>query len=151
MPETQPNQIARVFALFALVGAFLLVAATIATSGGSSGGGGNAADESGPTKKGARAIENGFWKVGKGDTLVSISEETAIELDELIELNPNLDPQTLNTGQRISLRPGGGQAGGSPQGGGSAQGGGQADSGTGVGDGGPTGQESGADDGIPSN
>ena len=44
--------------------------------------------------------------VDEGDTLVSISEETGIDLDELVELNPDIDPQALITGQRISLRAG---------------------------------------------
>ena len=29
----------------------------------------------------------------EGDTLVSISEETGIDLDELVELNPDIDPR----------------------------------------------------------
>lgn len=139
MPQTKPNQIARVFAVFALLGAFVLVVATIATSGGGSDGGGDdQAEASGPTKRGQRALNKGVWVVGKGDTLVSISEETGVELEELIQLNAAIDPQTLNTGERISLRQGatadGGGQGVADGGAGESSG-----TGTGVGDGGPTG------------
>jgi len=153
MPQSKPNQFARVFAVFALLGAFILVVATIATSGGGSDDdGGDEVEGSGPTKRGQRALNKGVWVVGKGDTLVSISEETGIELDELIQLNAAIDPQSLNTGQRISLRRGatadGGGSGQEDAGGGGPPG---TETGTGVGDGGPSGAGSEDTDGITSN
>ncbi len=39
-----------------------------------------------------------------GDTLGSISEKTGIPIEKLQELNPELDPQQLNSGQKIKLR-----------------------------------------------
>ncbi len=39
-----------------------------------------------------------------GDTLGSISEKTGIPVDKLQELNPQLDPQQLVSGQKIKLR-----------------------------------------------
>jgi hypothetical protein len=107
MPERRTNYFARAVAVFALLGAFVLVIATIATSGGGDGDGGDtetAAGNTGPTKKGERALEDGVWVVKDGDTLVSISEATGIDLDELVELNSDIDPQALIAGQRISLR-----------------------------------------------
>ena len=107
MPERKTNYFARVIAVFALLGAFVLVIATIATSGGDGGGDGDeteTAGNTGPTKKGERALEDGVWVVEDGDTLVSISEATGIDLDELVELNSDIDPQALIAGQRISLR-----------------------------------------------
>ena len=111
MPETQPNRVARVIAVLALVGAFLLVVVTIATSGGGSDGGGSSGsdedeDTSGITAKGERALENGVWVVGEGDTLNQLAAETGFSEDELLQLNPDIDPQILTTGQRISLRSG---------------------------------------------
>lgn len=112
MPEGRTNYFARVGALLALGLAFVLVVATIATNGGGSGddeGGGSGDDSeqtSGPTRAGERALEEGVWIVGDGDTLVFISESTGIDLDELVELNPDIDPQALIAGQRISLRAG---------------------------------------------
>jgi hypothetical protein len=106
MPERKTNYFARVIAVFALLGAFVLVIATIATSGGDGDGDETetTAGNTGPTKAGERALEEGVWVVEDGDTLVSISEATGIDLDELVELNSDIDPQALIAGQRISLR-----------------------------------------------
>ncbi len=107
MPERKTNYFARVIAVFALLGAFVLVIATVVTSGGGDGEGDDTettAGNTGTTKKGERALEEGVWVVEDGDTLVSISEATGIDLDELVELNSDIDPQALIAGQRISLR-----------------------------------------------
>ncbi len=106
MPERKTNYFARVIAVFALLGAFALVIATIATSGGDGDGDETetTAGNTGPTKQGEKALEEGVWVVEDGDTLVSISEATGIDLDELVELNSDIDPQALIAGQRISLR-----------------------------------------------
>lgn len=45
-----------------------------------------------------------FYTVQSGDTPSGIAEETGIGLDELLELNPDLDPQTLSPGTRLRLR-----------------------------------------------
>ena len=44
------------------------------------------------------------YTVKSGDTLGSISERTGIPVDKLQELNPQLDPQQLVSGQKIKLR-----------------------------------------------
>src|SRR3954447_18526090 len=44
------------------------------------------------------------YTVQRGDTLGSISEKTGIPVDQLQELNPQIDPQQLTTGQKIKLR-----------------------------------------------
>jgi LysM repeat protein len=107
MPERKPNQIARVAAVLGLLAAIIVVGATVATSGGGSDnadeGGGDETTKGGPTAKGERAVEAGVWIVDEGDTLVSISEQTGIDLDVLVELNPEIDPQALSRGQRIAL------------------------------------------------
>ena len=56
-----------------------------------------------------RASANGglptrTYTVKSGDTLGSISEKTGIPVDTLQELNPELDPQQLVSGQKIKLR-----------------------------------------------
>lgn len=110
MPQSQPNQIARVLAVAALVAAFLLVVVTIATSGDSSDGGesddSTSAEEDGTSRRGERALDEGVWVVREGDTFVSVSEATGIDADELIDLNPDIDPQAVIPGQRIFLREG---------------------------------------------
>ena len=109
MPDYKPNQFVRAFAVLALIAAFVLVVAVVATSGGGSGGGDNGSAQvksksSGPTKRGRVALDRGFWIVHPQDTLGKISAATGIDIDTLVQLNPDLDPQTLLEGQRIALR-----------------------------------------------
>jgi LysM repeat protein len=44
------------------------------------------------------------YTVKSGDTPSSIAEKTGVPLEQILSLNPNLDPQTLSPGQRIKLR-----------------------------------------------
>jgi LysM repeat protein len=44
------------------------------------------------------------YRVKDGDTPSSIAEKTGVPLEEILRLNPDLDPQTLSPGQRIRLR-----------------------------------------------
>ncbi len=108
MPERRTNQIARIVAVVGLAAASLLVVIVIATTSGESDNGGGdettKADGKGPTAKGRKAVEAGVWIVHEGDTLTQISEQTGIEIDDLVDLNPDADPQALISGQRIALR-----------------------------------------------
>jgi LysM repeat protein len=45
------------------------------------------------------------YVVKSGDTLESISAKCGVSLDELLELNPEIDPLTLNPGDRIRIKP----------------------------------------------
>jgi LysM repeat protein len=107
MPDYQPNPLVRAIAVIALIAAFVLVVIVIATSGGGSGGGGSGnaqTQTTGQTKEGRKAVGAGVWIVHSGDTLAKISEETGIDVDKLVQINPDLDPQALLEGQRIALR-----------------------------------------------
>ena len=102
---------ARIIAVVGLVAAFMLVVVVIASSGGDSDDGGGGGDgqttqteAKGPTAEGRKAVEAGVWIVHEGDTLTQISEQTGIEIDDLVDLNPDADPQALISGQRIALR-----------------------------------------------
>ena len=44
------------------------------------------------------------YTVKTGDTLGSIAEKTGVGVEQLLELNPDLDPQALVAGQKIKLR-----------------------------------------------
>jgi LysM repeat protein len=44
------------------------------------------------------------YRVKEGDTPSSIAEETGVPLEQILRLNPDIDPQTLRPGQRIRLR-----------------------------------------------
>ena len=55
--------------------------------------------EGGRERKGPRR-----YRVKTGDTPSSIAEKTGVPLEQILRLNPDLDPQTLAPGQRIKLR-----------------------------------------------
>ena len=44
------------------------------------------------------------YVVKAGDTLVKISQKTGVSIEQLLSLNPAVDPQGLVTGQRVKLR-----------------------------------------------
>jgi LysM repeat protein len=52
-----------------------------------------------PQRKGPRR-----YRVKVGDTPSSIAEKTGVPLEDILRLNPDLDPQTIQVGQRIRLR-----------------------------------------------
>ena len=53
---------------------------------------------------GDRASGAATYTVKTGDTLASIAERTGVSVERLQELNPELDPQALVSGQKIKLR-----------------------------------------------
>jgi LysM repeat protein len=105
MPDYKPNYFVRAFAVVALIAALILVVVVIATTSGGSDdgddGNGSGADIG---KVGQQAVRKGVWIVRSGDTLGKISIKTGIEETVLLQLNPDLDPQALQEGQRIALR-----------------------------------------------
>jgi LysM repeat protein len=59
-----------------------------------------------PTSDGGKRQRKGprRYTVKPGDTPSSIADKTGIPLEQILQLNPNLDPQTLSPGERIRLR-----------------------------------------------
>ena len=51
-----------------------------------------------------RRTRRSSYTVRTGDTLATIAEKTGVPVERIQELNPNLDPQALVSGQRIKLR-----------------------------------------------
>jgi LysM domain len=45
-----------------------------------------------------------FYVVAPGDNLTAIANKTGIPVGEIETLNPNVDPNSLQTGQRLRLR-----------------------------------------------
>ncbi len=43
------------------------------------------------------------YTIKSGDVLSAIAEEKGVSLDAILELNPDLDPQSLRTGQKIKI------------------------------------------------
>jgi len=44
------------------------------------------------------------YVVQPGDLLTTIAESTGVSVDELLELNPDVDPQSLVAGQKLKLK-----------------------------------------------
>jgi LysM repeat protein len=55
-------------------------------------------------REGQGKLPQDVYIVKTGDTLGSIAEKTGIPVEKLQELNPELDPQALVSGQKIKLR-----------------------------------------------
>jgi LysM repeat protein len=54
-------------------------------------------------KSGGKKRKRKTYTVKSGDTPSGIAEKTGVSLQTLLELNPDLDPQTLAPGQRLRL------------------------------------------------
>lgn len=54
--------------------------------------------------EGDGTLPDEFFVVKAGDTLAGIAQTTGVPVETLQELNPNLDPQALVSGQRIRLK-----------------------------------------------
>jgi len=105
---------ARLLAPLALVATAVALIAVVASSGG----GDPASSSAEPTatatatatpakRRGgrARAREDGggAYTVEPGDTPSSIAEKTGVDLDALLEANPEADPSALTPGQELTL------------------------------------------------
>jgi teichoic acid transport system ATP-binding protein len=49
-------------------------------------------------------VSRSVYVVQAGDTLGGIAEKTGVSVEALQELNPNVDPQALTSGQRLKLK-----------------------------------------------
>jgi LysM repeat protein len=96
---------ARFVAPLALAGAAVAIVLVIKNSHPSSGGGTTAATTTTtvPTQHKHRPRHR-FYVVKPGDLLSTIAEKYGLSTQALEELNPKLDPQTLQAGQRVRLR-----------------------------------------------
>ena len=79
-------------------------------------GGGDGGDEDSTAARGRPAAtarqeprerpqeRGGTYTVKTGDTLGGIAQKTGVPVEQLQEINPELDPQALVSGQKIKLR-----------------------------------------------
>jgi LysM repeat protein len=92
----------RILALGALIAAVVVVVVVVSSSLPDSD------DQAGQNLGKQEKEENGsgdkFYVVQEGDSLSTIAEKEGVDLETLEQLNPELDPQTLTTGQRVKLR-----------------------------------------------
>lgn len=111
MHETGHRSPARLLAPLALVAVTLAAVLIVLASGGRGGGDddGASANRSGtstPTSSTTTTPtpRRSTYTVKTGDTLGLIAEKTGVSVERLQELNPELDPQALLSGQKINLR-----------------------------------------------
>ena len=57
-----------------------------------------------PEGGGKKARKRRTYTVKAGDTPSGIAEKVNVELDTILQLNPDLDPQVLTPGTKIKLR-----------------------------------------------
>jgi LysM repeat protein len=95
--------------LFAVALLIVLTTSSVDDGGSSS----RAREESGQTTQRTRTTQTGsrrdrlgqdVYTVKTGDTLAGISTKVGIPVEKILELNPDLDPQALVSGQKIKLR-----------------------------------------------
>ncbi len=108
MPST--STASRWIAPAALILAALVTGLIVLGSGGSGGSGSGSGSGSGAapapvTTVKAKTTGARFYTVRSGDTLTAISIDTGVPLVTLQQLNPELDSQALQPGDRLRLRP----------------------------------------------
>lgn len=96
---------ARVFAVTALVAAFVIAVIAIAGSVG----GGDSDDSNGNRNGGAARTTPAkhvpaTYEVKSGDTLISIAHRMGVPVARILQLNPEVDPQILVAGEQLKLR-----------------------------------------------
>jgi LysM repeat protein len=57
-----------------------------------------------PTTTVPRSCQKQRYTVKSGDTLESIAEKCDVAVDEILELNPSIDPLALNPGDKVRIR-----------------------------------------------
>jgi LysM repeat protein len=96
---------ARYVAPLALAGAVAAILLVVNNSpSGSSGSSATATTPTTTTVRTHHRPRHRFYRVKPGDLLGTIASRYGMTTQALLELNPNLDPQTLQAGQRIRLR-----------------------------------------------
>lgn len=83
----------------------LVLVAAVAVVASSGGGSGDKAKERTATRPVKPRATRRTYVVRSGDTLSSITAKTGVPMGRILALNPGLDPQTLQTGQRLKIRP----------------------------------------------
>jgi LysM repeat protein len=94
---------ARLLAPIAVIALAAVVIAVLAGSLGGTDSDGGKGGKGGGKAKTERTDEK-FYTVEPGDSLTSISNKTGVGVNKLSQLNPELDPQALISGQRVKLR-----------------------------------------------
>ena len=98
---------ARALAVVALVAAFLVLIVVVANSlggGSSTGSGTDTSVKTVTAKSQKKAPAKAVYVVQNGDTLTAIAHKTGVSVVRIQDLNPNVDPQILISGEKLKLR-----------------------------------------------
>lgn len=96
---------ARFLAPVALIACAVAIALVVSnTKSNDEGGKGTASKTTATTTDTTPRKRRANYTVKTGDTLGAIAERTGVSVERLQELNPELDPQALVSGQKIKLR-----------------------------------------------
>jgi LysM repeat protein len=107
--EKRTNAPARIFAVLALIGAVLVVVVVLSSASSDDNGSGGGERSSTQTAKQEPQQDRPQTKaktyvVQSGDTLTSIAHRTGVPVQEILALNPEVDPQILIAGETLKLR-----------------------------------------------
>jgi len=84
----------------AVLAAIVLVVIATSIGGSDSGGGGGGGSQGAKSKTTGEKV----YVVEPGDSLSTIASKNGVSVDRLTQLNPDLDPQALISGQQVKLR-----------------------------------------------
>ena len=106
-----PGRLLAPISLLVFVLALVIVIASSGTDDSGDTGGGEISQQqsqqvstTGETTTDEPTVSGTFYTVKTGDTLAAIAEQVGVPVTRLQELNPNLDPQALVSGQKIRIR-----------------------------------------------
>ena len=107
------SRLGRLLAPLALVACAAAVFATVKITldgdegrpRGDAGRGAGVTEESTRARPAARRDGRRTYTVRPGDVLSVIAERNGVSVEQILRLNPNIDPQSLRAGQRLRLRP----------------------------------------------
>jgi LysM repeat protein len=105
-PERSPARLLAPLALVACAVATVAIVLNSRSDDGSAGSSPPAAQTrtASTQERGRQRPRRTTYTVKTGDTLAGIAEKTGVTVARLQELNPELDPQALVSGQKIKLR-----------------------------------------------
>lgn len=100
------NLITRLLAIVALAAAVVLVIVVVSSNTGGDDDSGKKDNRASKTQKqnSNKKPKQASYEVQGGDTLTGIAQKTGVSVDRIESLNPELDPQALQAGQKLKLR-----------------------------------------------
>jgi LysM repeat protein len=104
MADRNPARLAAPLALLAAAVAVVVVVQASSSSSPSSTPSATRTTVTQPVRHARQAAPRAYV-VKAGDTLTVIADNTGVSLDEIQQLNPDVDPNALQTGQRLKLSP----------------------------------------------